>query len=657
MNEFRFSPRPNRAARDRLDAVGRASLRACPIRGQADSALDFGGLVPLVPRYGRDVVLRPGRDRRDQSQRYVPIRVDNDRRPDVNARYNMGGWPTTAFLAPDGTTLTGATYLPPQQFRRALDEIARFYAERKDEIAQHVAELETRARKRPPQSSADLDRRPDRRAHRANSKTPSTKSSAASATRRSFRSRKLLEFLLSEWRLSGRQRLYAMVAKTMLAMARGGMYDHVEGGFFRYSTTRDWSVPHFEKMAEDHAGLLRVLCRARALRAHQRVSRNVGFDDELRAPRFARSTDRILCRKSRRRRSVLRAAARGTAQARGAVRRPHLVYELDLRARRRAVPRGARARRRCACSTKRCSHSITSHERLVGRRRACSFTCSRPAARPRCAACFADQVAYARALLDAHEISGETRFLSTRARDCDAVIANFESPEGGFYDRLRGEKILDGLTVADRPIIDNGLFAEALLRLSGLTGDVRYRERAAIAFCGCIRGVRAAPELFAATYARALRRYFARRSAVRIVGDAGGDGCLSRSGAAPSDTVCGDSNALARRSRGTARNAGRTAGCIRMRYRSLRRSGSRCGWAARCLRCALLRSKTRLRGSLGSHEGQPVPAAPETGSDRIRDQGLPQRGKRSRTASIISATRNGSKSSAWRIPNCAKPFT
>ena len=45
----------------------------------------------------------------------------------------------------------------------------------------------------------------------------------------------------------------------MLAMSRGGMYDHVEGGFFRYSTARDWSVPHFEKMAEDHAGLLRVL--------------------------------------------------------------------------------------------------------------------------------------------------------------------------------------------------------------------------------------------------------------------------------------------------------------------------------------------------------------------------------------------------------------
>ena len=70
------------------------------------------------------------------NRRFVPVRVDNDRRPDINARYNMGGWPTTAFLTPDGRTLTGATYLPPAQMHRALEEIARFYHDRKDEIGE-----------------------------------------------------------------------------------------------------------------------------------------------------------------------------------------------------------------------------------------------------------------------------------------------------------------------------------------------------------------------------------------------------------------------------------------------------------------------------------------------------------------------------------------
>ncbi|HXM06749.1 MAG TPA: DUF255 domain-containing protein, partial [Candidatus Acidoferrum sp.] len=81
------------------------------------------------------------------NQRYVAIRVDNDRRPDVNARYNMGGWPTTAFLAPDGQILTGATYLPPHQLNRALEEIANFYASNKETIAERGAPA-------PPQLSA-----------------------------------------------------------------------------------------------------------------------------------------------------------------------------------------------------------------------------------------------------------------------------------------------------------------------------------------------------------------------------------------------------------------------------------------------------------------------------------------------------------------------
>ena len=192
------------------------------------------------------------------NRRFVPIRVDNDRRPDVNARYNMGGWPTTAFLAPDGTALTGATYMPPQQFRRALDEIARFYAERKDEIAQRSAQLQARITERTSPQRPELNETPITELI-AQLEHSFDEEFGGFGEEPKFPQPDVGEFLLTEWRLSGEQRLHDIVARTMLAMARGGMYDHVEGGFFRYSTTRDWSVPHFEKMAEDHAGLLRVL--------------------------------------------------------------------------------------------------------------------------------------------------------------------------------------------------------------------------------------------------------------------------------------------------------------------------------------------------------------------------------------------------------------
>ncbi len=65
---------------------------------------------------------------------FIPIKVDNDRRPDINARYNMGGWPTTAFLTPDGDTLYGETYVPPPRMVALLDYIADIYHNRKDEV-------------------------------------------------------------------------------------------------------------------------------------------------------------------------------------------------------------------------------------------------------------------------------------------------------------------------------------------------------------------------------------------------------------------------------------------------------------------------------------------------------------------------------------------
>ena len=125
MNEFRFSPRPNRAHEIGWmawgdDAFARARAENKPILLSISAVWCHWCHVMDETSYSDPTVIA------GIAERFVPIRVDNDRRPDVNARYNMGGWPTTAFLAPDGTLLTGATYLPPDQMQRAIDEIARF---------------------------------------------------------------------------------------------------------------------------------------------------------------------------------------------------------------------------------------------------------------------------------------------------------------------------------------------------------------------------------------------------------------------------------------------------------------------------------------------------------------------------------------------------
>src|SRR3989344_9290915 len=67
------------------------------------------------------------------NEKFIPIKVDTDKRPDVNERYNQGGWPTTAFLAPSGHIITGATYVPHPQFVRMLYDVSEFYAKHKHE--------------------------------------------------------------------------------------------------------------------------------------------------------------------------------------------------------------------------------------------------------------------------------------------------------------------------------------------------------------------------------------------------------------------------------------------------------------------------------------------------------------------------------------------
>lgn len=190
----------------------------------------------------------------------IPVRVDTDRRPDINRRYNMGGWPTTAFLTPDGDVITGATYIPPPDMKEAVRQVTSYYKTNKEQIASKVSELKT-ARASYTETAGKVDRSiiedmittvtigfdPIYGGFGMAPKFPHTDA---------------LEFALEQYLCGGDKTLLTIVTKTLDEMASGGMYDHEAGGFFRYSTTQDWHIPHFEKMSEDTAKLLAVYLHA-----------------------------------------------------------------------------------------------------------------------------------------------------------------------------------------------------------------------------------------------------------------------------------------------------------------------------------------------------------------------------------------------------------
>ena len=201
---------------------------------------------------------------RRASTEVVPIRVETDRRPDINSRYNLGGWPTTAFLTPEGDLLTGGTFMPPEEFLAVLDEVTSYYR-------QERADLEQK-----------LERRRARRArmgelrHRLRGDvTPDIPDNIVEATRKAYdpehggfgRPPKFplpdtIELALAIGHDRRDDSLLDMARTTLTALAEGGIYDHVEGGFFRYSTTADWSVPHYEKMLDSNARLLSTYLHA-----------------------------------------------------------------------------------------------------------------------------------------------------------------------------------------------------------------------------------------------------------------------------------------------------------------------------------------------------------------------------------------------------------
>ena len=262
MSSFRFSPRPNRASEIRWQEWGDAAFALAHER-------DVPVLLAISAVWCHWCHVMDETSYTDAdnigiiNERYVAIRVDNDARPDVNRRYNMGGWPTTAFLTPDGEIIHGGTYIPPDVMQRTLLAVSDLWKDKKDDIQSRVADAN--AQQRPPQAPGVGDLTPEIVGSvRAHILGQYDREHGGFGREPKFPQTSVLRFLLNEFRRHGAPDLAAVLRTTLDAMSSRGMYDHVEGGFFRYATLRDWTVPHYEKMLEDNAELLAVYADAHA---------------------------------------------------------------------------------------------------------------------------------------------------------------------------------------------------------------------------------------------------------------------------------------------------------------------------------------------------------------------------------------------------------
>jgi uncharacterized protein len=213
---------------------------------------------------------------RVMNELFVNIKVDREERPDIDQIYmsalhhlgEQGGWPLTMFLTPDGEPVWGGTYFPKTaRFGRAafvdvLAELARLFREEPDKIENNRFALMTRlSEKARPSGTVVIGARElDSAAGAIARAFDATNGGLRGAPK--FPQCAMLELL---WRAGLRRndpRFFELVELTLARICDGGIYDHLGGGFARYSVDEKWLVPHFEKMLYDNAQLLELLALA-----------------------------------------------------------------------------------------------------------------------------------------------------------------------------------------------------------------------------------------------------------------------------------------------------------------------------------------------------------------------------------------------------------
>jgi uncharacterized protein YyaL (SSP411 family) len=209
---------------------------------------------------------------------YVNIKVDREERPDIDALYmsalhalgEQGGWPLTMFLTPDGDPFWGGTYFPPEprwgrpSFHQVLNGVAEAFHGQSDAIRQNVGALR-RTLAAASATHPGAAPQPEMLDHAAASLLRATdpmQGGLQGAPK--FPNPAIFRFLWQNAFRTGTRPGIDATRLLLLRMSQGGIYDHLGGGFSRYSTDAEWLVPHFEKMLYDNAQLLELLAFAHA---------------------------------------------------------------------------------------------------------------------------------------------------------------------------------------------------------------------------------------------------------------------------------------------------------------------------------------------------------------------------------------------------------
>ena len=397
------------------------------------------------------------------NSRFIPVRVDVDQRPDISLRYNQGGYPSVAFLTGAGEFLAGRPYTPPDEMVSLLERISRGETVAAAPQPAAAGESSVGADGGNPVEGvlAHLAELYDNRfgGFGLEPKQPPWEA---------------LRLLMARYSLAGDRNLLAMVETTLQGMYQG-IYDNKDQGFFRYSVSRDWKVPHYEKMLVTNANLAMTFLDAYLLtRKPDYRAAAAGILECLVNTLFSPADDLFFASQD-----ADEPYYQGSWKDRDAAAAPPIDRTFYSGWNALAAQSMIHATEALGRASWR-RHATAVLEKLWRESWTADGGLCRVAGEPgRSAPVLADQVNFLRAWLALYQSTGNPYCL-TRAVEVAATTRQlFGAPGGGCYDTTAPRSFEASLLPREQPALENAHWAEALVVLSHLSDDSAYAEQAA----------------------------------------------------------------------------------------------------------------------------------------------------------------------------------
>jgi len=473
LSEFRFSPNPNQAHLINWLPWGTAAFTKAQ---EEDKPVLLA--ISAVWCYWCHVMDETSySDPEVQSllnENFIMVRADNDHRPDINSRYNVGGWPTTAFLTGHGGLIGGATYLPPDQFTGMISEFMEAYKNDRTTLYTQARDLLNRRKENARRAAAGTglgDDLVDRVSRIVAGSYDVTQGGFGSEPK--FPNASIVRFVSHLYRTSGEDFYGTMLSKTLDRMSEGQVLDNHDGGFYRHCAHADWSQPQHEKMLEDNLSLAREF-----------VDASILLDRPQYRDTAKRTIDYLL-------EQLYDPATPGFRGSQGA----HSDY-FSMDAERRTIEARPAPDPSCYANTNALAVTVLLDaawklgepslqttaiqvlERLDSMAQSGSFSHVYSAQGPSDTPAFLTDWAWLlTALMQAHGNTASETYLERAVAVAQIMVERFFDEEGGgFFDIEVDPDAVGHLQVREKTLADNTTAAQALLRLYQSTRNEDYRQ-------------------------------------------------------------------------------------------------------------------------------------------------------------------------------------